>query len=239
MSTFNLPLWTSIGRKLVTGVTGLALVLFLIGHLIGNLTIFAGSDVFNAYAHWLMNLMHGGFIILAEIGLLIFFFGHIIYAVAVQRKKGAAREAEYYNVQDAGGNSRKTKASLNMIVSGVVLGAFVVLHLLHFKYGPYYTTMVHGEEVRDLYRLTIEFFQSPLNVLFYVACMSFLGMHLKHGTWSALQSLGAIRPSWMPCAYFTLSAFGILLAVGFLLLPVIIFLFYDPVTAAAVVEGTH
>ena len=75
--TCNCKMWSSVGRKLLTGITGIVLVIFLIGHLVGNLTIFAGRDVFNSYAHFLATAMHGAFIYLAEAGLLFFFGTHL------------------------------------------------------------------------------------------------------------------------------------------------------------------
>ena len=230
---------SSIGRKYVNGFTGLCLVGFLIAHLIGNLTMFMGADVFNAYAHFLMHVGHGIFIRVAEVGLLIFFISHAVTGTQVALSKKKARKTAYYNVKDAGGNSKKTKASLNMIVTGIVMLVFVVLHLKHFKYGAHYTTVVHGTEMRDIYRLMIEVFQHIGFVAFYVFSMALMGMHLKHGVWSAIQSLGTTRPAMLPGLYCAGRAFGVLLALGFLVLPIIIYLFIDPVAATEVAGGQH
>ena len=99
--TCNCKMWSSVGRKLLTGITGIVLVIFLIGHLVGNLTIFAGRDVFNSYAHFLATAMHGAFIYLAEAGLLFFFGTHIVSAVRVQMSRRKARSKAFAGTRGA------------------------------------------------------------------------------------------------------------------------------------------
>jgi succinate dehydrogenase / fumarate reductase cytochrome b subunit len=214
--------WSSVGKKLITAISGLVLFLFIIVHLGGNLTMFVSADLFNSYAHHLEAL--GPLLYVAEIGLIIFFLFHVVSAVSVQIDKWRARPDGYEAVASKGGPSKKTLASRTMIVTGVVLFVFVILHVRMFKFGPGpeagYVTEVHGQQMRDLYRLVVEEFKRPGVVIAYVAVMLFLGFHLRHGFWSALQSLGAMSPRWSPAIYTLGLIFAILLAGGFLALPV-------------------
>ena len=142
---------------------------------------------------------------------------------------------------NAGGASRKTLASRSMILSGIVLLVFVPVHVWMFKFGPGiaqgYSTSVGGERLRDLYRLVAEWFQDPLVVGAYVAVMLLLGTHLRHGFWSAFQSLGATNPKYMPLINAVGVLFAVLMAVGFLLLPIYMHLFVDPAVAGSLVAG--
>lgn len=220
-------LCSSVGRKLLTGVTGLALVAFLIVHLLGNFTLFGGPDMFNSYAHFLENVGHGVVIYAAEAGLILIFVLHIVTTLQVRASKAKARSQGYVVSGDAGGASRKTSSSMYMALTGSLLLAFVVLHVMHFKYGPKDMVMLHGEEVKDLYSLVVSEFKSFPMVVLYVTAMAMLGMHLRHGVWSALQSLALTKPSLSRPLYVGGAAFGVVLAVGFLLLPLIIFFFFE------------
>jgi len=108
---------------------------------------------------------------------------------------------------------------------------FLVVHIWTFKFGPGiaegYVTTLDGEPARDLYRLVVETFKNPLYVFGYTLVMILLGFHLRHGFWSAFQSLGAIRPTALKTMQFTAMIVGILLAVGFLSIPVYIFFFVN------------
>lgn len=227
--------WSSVGKKFVTGVTGLILVLFLIGHLIGNLLLYVGPDAFNGYAHFLENLAHGWAIYVVEAGLILFFVMHIGAGISVIRDKRAARSSPYVKVADAGGRSRKSLSSQSMIITGLVILVFVVLHVRMFKYGNTETVMLHGQEARDMYSLVVYSFKSIPIVLFYTAVMALLGMHLRHGIWSAFQSLGVGNPKFSGAIYAGGIALAVLLAVGFLLFPMIILIFFeDPAVSGGI-----
>lgn len=230
---------SSVGKKVITGITGLALVGFLIGHLIGNLLLFGGSEMFNGYAHFLHTFMHGMFIYIAEGGLILFFGMHIVTGLNIYFGKFSARPDRYAVQGNAKGASKKSLSSMFMAVSGVVILVFVVLHLKHFKYGAMEMTLVHGEQVHDVYRLVIVSFQKIYYVVFYVAAMAIMGIHLKHGVWSALQSLGIATPKTIPCLHKLGMIFGCLLAVGFLILPIIIYFFIPVPPQAVLPAGVH
>jgi succinate dehydrogenase cytochrome b subunit len=214
---------SSVGTKLLIALTGLALVGFLIFHLWGNLLLFWGPAKYNEHAHALIS---NPLVIPAELGLIAIFLLHVIKAITNFLKNRHARPERYETQAWAGGKSRKTWASTTMIASGLITLIFVPLHLVTFKYGPNYAAREAG--VRDLYRLLIEAFQSPIQVVFYVFAMGVLGMHLRHGVSSSLQSLGLIPARWTRA--FLVAGFLLALAVGagFVLIPIYIYLFVSP-----------
>ena len=219
---------SSVTKKLLTGITGLSLVLFLVVHLIGNLTMFAGPDVFNAYAQFLHHFMHGMFIRVAEAGLLAFFLIHIWSAISVQLSKRKARPSRYAVEGNAGGKSKKSLHSLNMMISGGIILLFVLVHLNHFKFADHDAvgtmTLANGQEVTNVYKLVVGSFQGNFGyVLFYMLAMAVLCSHLMHGIWSAIQSLGLTRPSTIPYLHVGGMVIAVALAIGFFLLPILIF----------------
>lgn len=224
----------SVGRKLVTGLTGLGLIAFLVIHLLGNLTIFGGAHMFNAYAHELESL--GPYLYVMEFGLLGLFIFHIFFAIAVTFQNKGARKSRYVNSQNAGKPSRKSLSSQTMIYTGIVLLVFLVAHVIMFKFGKYYTFMEHGSavtsqghELRDLYRLVHESFKNIWITSGYVGVMILLGVHVRHGFWSAFQSLGAYHPRYTPLLYTLGLLVALVFAVGFLVLP--IYLYFVPLAA--------
>lgn len=230
------PQVSSVVKKLLTGITGLSLVLFLIAHLIGNLTLFAGPDVFNAYARFLHHFMHGMFIRIAEFGLLGFFALHIWSALSVQRSKKKARPSIYEVNEFAGGPSKKSFHSMYMAVSGIIILVFVIVHLINFKYADHEAvgtmTLENGIETVNVYKLVVSTFQGNFGlVLLYMLAMGVLCSHLMHGIWSAFQSLGLSRPATIPYLHLAGVALAIAIAVGFFLLPLLIFMMrgtFDP-----------
>jgi succinate dehydrogenase / fumarate reductase cytochrome b subunit len=221
MSSPRFNFWSSVGKKLLTGVTGVALIGFIIGHLAGNLTLIAGGGAFNAYAEGLHRL--GLLLYVVEVGLVGLFLLHIVPALTVHRDKRRARSVHNTMVQTKGAQSKNTIFSRSMAVTGLVLLAFLVIHIIQFRFGPSiaegYVTLVDGEPARDLYRLVVEVFKNPLWVLFYVGCMVLLGSHLRHGFWSAFQSLGLLDVRLRPLAYSAAGIFAVAVAAGFILLP--------------------
>lgn len=225
MATQN-PLWSTVGRKAVTALTGLAFFIFLIGHLAGNLLILVSAEAYNEYSHKLISL--GGLLYVAEAILVIVFVGHAVFAISVTIRNRRARSHRYQVSGKQGPPSRMNSSSRTMIWTGITLFVFTVLHLITFKYGPDqdqgYVATVNGEQVRDLHRLVIEVFQEPVYVIWYVAAMVLLGFHLRHGIWSAFQSLGAYHPRYTPVIYTLGVLFAVVLGFGFLVIPVWIYL---------------
>jgi succinate dehydrogenase / fumarate reductase cytochrome b subunit len=220
-------LGSPVGKKVITGITGLGLTVFVLMHMVGNLAYFSPDpNAYNKYGHFLNSL--GLLFYAIELGLLAFFVFHIYLGVQIYFRKRAARPVDYLVYHSAGAPSRQSLASRSMIVTGLILLAFLVLHLLSFKYGPgvadgYVVTLENGEQIRDLKRLMEEKFSHPLYAFGYPAVMLLLALHLRHGIWSALQSLGAMRPQLTPVVYAAAALIGLGIAVGFLVLPLYIY----------------
>lgn len=229
MPSLRATAWSSVGKKLISGITGLALFTFVVVHLLGNLTIFISPDAFNHYAHFLESLIHGWAVIAFEIGLLAILAFHIISAIWVALlDKFRARPIGYSKKGNAGGPSRKGLPSRSMIITGAVIAVFIILHVRMFKFGE--TAMIpigNGEEMRDLYSLVIWSFKNLWITLAYVAVMVMLGSHLWHGFWSAFQSLGWTNPRTMPLLQGLAAIFALALGAGFLVLPLYAYFLVD------------
>ncbi|MEM6336634.1 MAG: succinate dehydrogenase cytochrome b subunit, partial [Bacteroidota bacterium] len=209
------------GKKLLTGVTGLGLALFTVVHMLGNLNYFISYDAYNVYAYKLASL--GPLLWAAELGLLAFVLLHAVIGVTIYIRKRRARPKGYVKYKSAGGVSKQNAASRSMIITGIVLAVFLVFHLKAFKFGAYYETVVDGQVMRDLTILLEQKFASVWYVLGYVSVVVLLGLHLRHGVWSAFQSLGAIKPSLRPLLILIGIVVAIGVVVGFIALPIWIF----------------
>ncbi len=225
---------SSVGKKLITGITGLFLCTFVIAHLIGNLTLLLGSDAFNHYAHFLENLFHGWAIVVFEVGLVAVILLHVVFTVWVALfDKSRARSVTYRKQANAGGASKKSLSSRTMIVTGPLILLFIVIHVRMFKFGPAeMIPLPGGGEMRDLYALVVAAFQSGSVAAYYVAMMALLGLHLWHGTWSAFQSLGWANDRVLPALRAAGIVLAVLLAVGFLFLPIYIYVAVDAVAGS-------
>ena len=213
--------YSPIGKKLITGVTGLGLATFVLVHMVGNLLLFAGHDAYNAYAHHLESL--GPLLWMVEAMLVAVFLIHAIAGIHIFVGKLSARPDRYETYTSKGQPSLQSVSSRTMIVTGPVLASFLVLHLLNFKFGHYYTTQLQGESVRDLARLVVAKFQNPVYAFGYSGVMLLLGLHLRHGVWSALQSLGLQTQAIRFTIYGLSLGFAIAIATGFMALPLTIY----------------
>jgi len=194
---------SSVGTKLLIGTTGVLLFLYLVLHIVGNVIVFLGPEIFNGYSHFLLS---NPLIYPIEIGLVLVFLVHVYKAIAMTAANRGARPVGYAQKKYAGPPSRKTIASSTMIFSGIWLLLFIVIHVRSFKFGTEYEA---AGGVRDLYRLEMENFSNPLTVAFYVVSMLIVGSHLWHGVGSSFQSLGIDHPKWTP----RILAFGKIAAV--------------------------
>ncbi|MBW2030621.1 MAG: succinate dehydrogenase cytochrome b subunit [Deltaproteobacteria bacterium] len=201
--------WTSVGKKLVMAFTGLTFCLFLIIHFIGNVMIFRGRDVFNAYSERLHSL--GLIINVIELGLLVFALLHVAFAAILYFENLKARPTRYLVKRNAGG---RTWSSRLMPYTGLYLLVFVILHLFMFHF------VDKGEQ--GVYRLVAEAFVSPGYVIFYIFSMIVAGLHIRHGFWSAFQTIGADHPKYTPIIRGGSLVLSILLALGFSSIPLFI-----------------
>ena len=210
-----------VGKKIITGVTGLGLTLFVLIHMIDNLLLLTDADAYNQLGNWINSLgivLYGIEFIL--LGAIIF---HIAIAVQIKLNSWQARPIDYSQLNSMGTPSKQSFASRTMIVSGSILLIFLIFHLQTFKFGTYYVTNVNGIEMRDLSRLVIEKFQQPVYAFGYCGSLLLLALHLRHGIWSGCQSLGLLNSRLSPLIYTLALVFALLIAVGFILLPLIIY----------------
>lgn len=225
-SRLNRIIQSSVFQKITMALTGVFLIVFVIMHLAGNVTLyFPESYAFNKYAAMLHSF--GWLVYVAEVGLLVLFLTHIVTAIQISRINKMARPVGYKVYQTKGGPSRANLSSRFMIVSGILLLAFLVLHIWQFRFGPGvtegYVTDVDGNQVRDLHRLVVETFKNPVYVIIYVFSMIMLAFHLRHGFWSAFQSLGAKSPALHDILQKLAVVIAILISLGFLGIPVWIY----------------
>lgn len=202
-------LWSSIGKKLMMALTGLAFVGFLATHLAGNLTIFGGAPAFNAYADKLHAI--GLLLTVFELGLLAFALIHVATGLTLFVQNLKSRPVRYHSDRSAGG---RTLASKTMPYTGILILAFVVFHLLNFSFVD--------KADRSIFTIVSSAFQSPLYVIAYVFAMILVALHVSHGFWSAFQTLGANHPKYMPAITALSVMLGIVFGVGFGMLPLYI-----------------
>ena len=196
MNAMLTPVNSSIGKKALVGVTGMLLVLFVLGHLTGNLLVFAGRNAINEYAHFLHEMGHGVLIWVVRLGLLGVFVAHLALAILLRFENRRARPVRYAHEDTV----QATWASRNMLLTGLVMLFFVLYHLAHFTLG--WTSPVtfkgafplHGpDQLPDVYRMVVLGFQNPVVAGLYLVAQLFLCLHLWHGAGSWTQTLGLNR----------------------------------------------
>ncbi len=212
---------SSIGKKYIMGIAGLIWTGFVAGHMAGNLFIFAGAETFNKYGHAIVSnkaLLYG-----TEIVLLSALFVHVFLAINLTLANKKAKPSKY--AMGANEEKRSTLASRTMAVHGSVILAFIIYHLITFKYGPHYWIEYDGEKMRDLHRLVIEVFANPAYVFGYVICLILLGIHLRHGAWSVFQSFGINHPRYTPLLKCFAVGYAVVVAGGFISQPLYVYFF--------------
>jgi succinate dehydrogenase cytochrome b subunit len=207
---------SSVGTKILIGITGILLFLYLLIHIAGNMVVFLGPAAFNKYA---FTLESNPLLPIVELVLLSWFVIHIYKTVRMFLSNQSARPVAYVKKKSAGHTTRKTFASSTMIVSGLWLLLFLLIHVkaFHDGWGNQTEWPAGG---RDLYKQEMETFQNPLMVGFYVISMIVVGSHLWHGISSAFQSLGADKPAWTRFILPAGKAIAVLIAGGFIVIAV-------------------
>lgn len=199
------PLLSTVSTKSVMALTGLALVGFVLAHLAGNLQVFLGRERLNAYAQTLKDL--GPVLWGLRAGLLAVFVVHVVCAVRLTLWNRAARPVAYVSARP----QVSSAAGRSLLLTGLVVAAFVVYHLLHFTLGathPAHFALVDGKGRHDVYGMVVEGFrQWPVTVAYLLAQVA-LFFHLSHAVSSAFQSLGVTHPRLA----FLKGRFGLLLA---------------------------
>ena len=210
---------SSVGTKILIGLTGLALVIYLIIHIAGNLLILFGPDVFNRDAY---NMEERNPALPAiEIALLAVFLRHIYTTATMFVGNQSARPVRYVQKKYAGKPSRKSLASSTMIVTGLWLFVFLLFHVKTFRFTDIDPWPAGG---RDLYQLEVHTFSNPLVVGFYILSMIVVGSHLWHGVSSGFQSLGVDHPKVTPKLLLAGKILAVLIAGGFIVIAAWVYL---------------
>lgn len=200
------------GKKVVMALSGLILFAFVVGHMLGNMQIYAGAERFNAYGHFLHGIPE--LLWMVRIGLLASVALHIWASIGLAGRKLKARPVGYARRQ----NTASSYASRTMYWSGPILLAFIIYHLLHLTAG-----VIHpgsSFEEGDVYRNTVSGFQVWYVSAWYIVSMILLGLHLRHGVWSMFQSLGVNHPRHTPIMKKFAIVFAVVVTGGFISIPV-------------------
>jgi succinate dehydrogenase cytochrome b subunit len=200
---------TSIGKKLLMAITGVGFCIFLLIHLIGNLTLYGGKFFFLAYVEHLHAL--GPLIIIAECGLLLFAVIHVTTGLLLFIENWRARPVGYAVNKTAGG---RTIGSATMPYTGLVILTFVIIHLLN----------VHFVDLsrQTIFQVLKDTFAYLPYAVFYTLAVIIVAIHVSHGFWSLFQTLGANHPKYMPMIKKISMGFSVLIACGFGFIPVYI-----------------
>ena len=200
---------SSIGKKLLMAITGLSFIGFLCVHLAGNLTLYKGGAAFNSYAEKLHLL--GPILTVFEFGLLALALIHVTIGIILFIQNLKARSVPYKTDRRAGG---RTLSSVTMPYTGLILLAFVIFHLLNFSFTD--------RSQRTIFEIVSSAFANPLYTVIYVFVMIVLAFHVRHGFWSAFQTVGTNHPKYMPAIMALSVVLSLIFGFGFGLLPIYI-----------------
>ena len=203
--------WRStIGKKVVLAVTGIIGVLFVIGHMTGNLLMFKGQDAMHHYALLLRTSMPLLYAVRAV--LVVAVVMHIVSAYQLTMRARAARPQDYAVRKP----QVTTFAAKTLKWGGVLLLVFIVFHLLQLTLGVVHPRFTH----LDPYNNVVIGLSNPLIAGFYVVAMLALALHLYHGIWASVRTLGAARPSTQPLKRTLSLVIAIIVAAGFMIIPI-------------------
>lgn len=214
---------STIGRKQLVGVAGLGLALFVFTHMAGNMLIFVSPKAYNLYGHALVT---NPLIYVAEVGLLSIFVLHIVLAMILTIKNRFSRGDQRYAVAP----KVKAKASIyakTMWFQGLVILAFVVLHIFTFKLGTHYEVDYDGKVVRDLHKLITEIFVQPIYVVGYIISLLLMFAHLAHGVSSVFQSLGICSVKNGSLINTIGYIYSVVVVAGFISQPIYVYFVYN------------
>jgi len=211
MSWVSKTLSSSLGKKLIMSLTGLFLIIFLLGHVTGNLQLFAndGGKSFNIYAKFMTT--NPAVKILSYVTY-IAIIGHVVYSIITTLVNKKARPVAY---KTSRASTNSAWSSRNMGILGTIILIFLVVHLQGFWYEMHWGNIpfvnYDGEEYKDLFSIVKFAFATPLLVILYVVAMVFLGLHLSHGFASAFQTLGLNHKKYTPAIVFLGKVFSVVI----------------------------
>ena len=213
---------SSVGRKMIVALTGVILILFVIGHLLGNLQIFLGPEWINSYSQHLHDL--GPILWFIRAVLLATVLLHIYFTILLAIENRRARPEAYRDRNYV----KASWASRHMVISGLVVLAFIIYHLAHFTVrvtDPRFTLLKMDSLGRyDVYSMMVYGFQNVYVSIFYIIGLFLLTLHLTHGSSSFFQSLGLTNQRLMPKLAIAGRIFAWLLFIGYASIPVAVLL---------------
>ena len=201
-----------VGKKVVMGVTGLIGIGFVVLHSLGNLLVFRGPEAINSYSHFLKST--GELLWALRVVLIVALVLHVIAAVQLTRQSRNARPIAYTKRE----TQVATIASRTMRWGGALLLVFIVLHILHFTTGTIRPAGAFSQQ--DVYANVVTSFRVWWVALFYVVAMIALGLHLFHGAWSSVRSIGVSPPSPRPLERRVSLVIAVLVWAAFTAVPV-------------------
>lgn len=213
---------STVGRKYLMAFSGLIWMGFIAGHMLGNMLILASADLYNAYGHAIVS--NKPLLYVTEVVIVLALITHVVTAISLTIQNKKARSVGYAMAPN--GNKGPALGSRFMAVHGLIILAFIIIHLATFKYGPYYETQVNGVVMRDLHRMVIEAFQNPIYTGWYVLALILLFFHLQHGAASIFQSIGFLERKMQKGIKIFALIYAILVVGGFLSQPLYAFLFH-------------
>ena len=202
---------TSVGKKQLMAVTGFLFLLFLTAHLLGNLSVYGGPASFVSYAEHLHAL--GKLLLAAEIGMAVALIIHVTTAVFLFFENRRARPVRY--AVDKGGGGR-TLSSQTMPYTGLLILGFIGVHLATFSHH------IVDQTTRNIFQIAAAVFSNPIYLAIYVIGVLLVTFHVRHGLWSAFQTVGANHPKYMPFIQKLSIVFAVIVAIGFGSLPFVI-----------------
>ena len=202
---------TSVGKKQLQAVTGLFFLLFLAAHLLGNLSIYGGGAAFVAYAQHLHAL--GKLLLAAEVLLAAALIIHVSLGVILFFENRRARPVRYTMDESGGG---RTFSSQTMPYTGLLILGFIGVHLSNFSHH------LVDQTNRTIFQITVEVFSHKGYLAFYLFSMVIVALHVRHGLWSAFQTVGANHPKYMPFIEKLSIVFAVIVGIVFGSLPLVI-----------------
>ena len=203
---------SSVGQKVLMAATGVVLYGFVIGHMVGNLQVYLGPRAMNDYAVFLRAFLHGSGLWIARSALLLAVGLHIWAATVLTLRSWAARPVGYREKQSL----ESTYASRTMVWSGPILFLFVTYHLLHLTFGTVHPSFREG----DVYHNFIVGFRSGPVAAAYIVAMVALGLHMYHGFWSMLHTLGLSHARWNHLRHAASTLLAVVVVAGNVSFPV-------------------
>ena len=220
---FPIQFWRSaIGKKWAMAVSGIALLGYVLAHMIGNLKVFLGKEEINTYGRWLRTLGQPALpfsvvLWVLRVGLIVAFVVHIVAAAQLTRMNQRARPVRYQAKRDY---VAANYASRTMRWTGIIIGLFVIFHLLDLTWGSANPHFVRGDPYDNLF---YSFERVPVAIVYIVAMIA-LGIHIFHGAWAMFNSLGINNPKYNLWKRYFAGGFAAVITVGYVSMPLLIVL---------------